>query len=69
MTKQTSSEQFGVQPFAKTFLYFGIITLPPILDFVFLSLISLLESIYLFDFTFHFNCAMTCIIVFINYIK
>ena len=41
------SNQFGVQPFAKIFLYFDILTISSILNY----LISLQKSIYVLDFT------------------
>ena len=58
---KTPLDQFGVQPFAKEFLYFDILTLSPILNFGFLPLIYLPISAYMFDFyinRFHFNCHM-----------
>ena len=45
------SDQFGALPFAKLFLYFDILTPSPILNFGSLLLVSLLESVYVFDFT------------------
>ena len=48
---KNSSDKFGVKTFAKIFLYFSILTISPILNSGFLSLIYLLESIYVLDFT------------------
>ena len=48
---KTSSDQFGVEPFAKILLYFDNVTLSLTLNFGFLLLISLLESIYVLYFT------------------
>ena len=54
--------------FAKILLFFDILTGPPILNLRCSSLIYLLESIYVLFYInrFNFNCAMICIIVFIN---
>ena len=46
---KTSLDQFEREPFAKMFLYFDILTLSSILFFGSLSLILLLESIYVLD--------------------
>ena len=48
---KTFSDQFGVQPFAKMFLYFDILVTSLILNLGSLSLSFLLESTYVFDFT------------------
>ena len=48
---KTSSDHFGTKPFAKIFFYFDILTISPISNLGFLSLISLLESIYALGFT------------------
>ena len=48
---KTSSDQFGVEAFAKILLYFDNVTLSLTLNFGFLLLISLLESIYVLYFT------------------
>ena len=45
------SDQFGVSPFAKNFLYFDILTESPILNLGSLSLFSLLESTDVLDYT------------------
>ena len=45
------SDQFGVSPFAKKFLYFDILTESPILNLGSLSLFSLLESTDVLDYT------------------
>ena len=45
---KTSSDKFGVETFAKMLSYFDIVTVPTILILGSLSLISLLESIYVF---------------------
>ena len=42
---KTSSNQFGTWSFANMFLYFDILTISPTLNLVYLSLISLLESV------------------------
>ena len=66
------SDQFVVQTFANIFLYFDILTISPMLNLEILLLISILESIYVFDVTsfysrFYFNYAI-CVSVIINYI-
>ena len=53
------------------FLYFDILSISPILNLGSLLLVALLESTYVFDFTwtgFYFDFAMICIVIFINYI-
>ena len=48
---RSSSDQFGTQAFAKIFSYFDILTISIFSNLGFLLFISLLESIYVFDFT------------------
>ena len=48
---ETSSDQFGTQPFAKMSSYFDVLTISPILSSGSSSLISLLKLIYVLDFT------------------
>ena len=45
LTTKTFSDQLGVYPLARIFLYFEILTWSPTLNLGFLSLTSLLESI------------------------
>ena len=48
---KTSSDQFGVYPSAKKFLYYDIITYLQALNLGSLSLLSLIESIYVLSLT------------------
>ena len=68
---ETSYDQLGAYPLVKMFLYFEILTGPPILNLVFVVFfvrINIVFSIRIrFNINrFHFNSSMICVIVFIN---
>ena len=67
---KTTSDQFAAKPFAKMILYFDILTIPSILNLESSLLISLLKLICVWFYInrLDFNCAMSCIVIFINYI-
>ena len=58
------SDQFGVEPFAKIFLLFDMLTVSQILNLGSLSLISLLESTSVLDFT-----STSFILIVLRYIR
>ena len=51
LIKKTYSDIFGTEPYAKMFLYFDILGISPILNLGSSSLTSLLELMYVLDFT------------------
>ena len=73
LVTKTSSDQFGIQPFAKMFLYFDILTISNnITNFKYMIFINFFsrvtKHVSFYISRFHFNCSMVCIVVFINYV-
>ena len=70
LATKTFSDQFGVYPFVKMFLYFDLLGRSPILDLGSLSLTSLLESKNVLSLTstrfILIVCSMICIVLFVG---